>query len=378
MLRIVEVSDYREFEDHRDEWEGLLSKSKVENVFLTYDWIDACIRHFCKNERLCILNVFNGDTLVGIAPLTIKRYRYFGLPVRSVCFIGTDISDRMDFILDGDKESVMTLILDYLIGMKEEWDIMDFQEIAGYTENIEIIEGWLKKNRIINITGPAKKSFFIGFNGEKERLSQRFSKKFSRKLKKLNIEKVRSNLEFKRYTDGDIKAEELFSDVAGIEDRSWKGKDKAGIFSKKDTREFHKEIFDRFAKNKWMDISILSLDRKPIAYVYNYLYGKKSYNYNIAFDKAYAGLSAGTMLIYWVLKDSMGRDISEFDFARGEGSWKTRLTQSFRIHNRVRIFKDTFYLRCLHCLQKEIMPCLRKNRILHSAWMAIKGRLGWD
>ena len=122
-MKIIEISDYNKFSESKAEWEDLLSRSKVDNVFLTHDWIDGCVRHFYADERLLILNVFDGDNLVGIAPLIIKRDKYFGLPLKTVCFIGTSISDRMDFILDGNKEEVISFIFDYLISMKKEWDV---------------------------------------------------------------------------------------------------------------------------------------------------------------------------------------------------------------------------------------------------------------
>ena len=139
-MKIEEVSDYKRFQDYKAEWEGLLSRSDVDNIFLTHDWIDSCIKHFYRNDRLLILNVSNGGRLVGIAPLVIRRDRYFGLPVKTISFIGTSISDRMDFILDGDKEEIIALIFDYLLSMKEDWDIIDLQEFPEYTGNIKAVE----------------------------------------------------------------------------------------------------------------------------------------------------------------------------------------------------------------------------------------------
>lgn len=378
MLRIAEVSNYDEFTKRRDAWEDLLSRSGIDNIFLTYEWVDACIRYFCKGQRLLILNVFKGDRLVGIAPLMIRRYKYFGLPVRAVFFIGTIISDRMDFILGGHKEESIALIMDYLIDMKSDWDFIDLQEIAEHTASREIIEAWLKGRKLLNIIGPSTKSFFIEFNENKDYFYETFSKGFNAGLKKIKKKDPDSNAEFKRYINKDIETEKLFSVLTEIERHSWKAERQSGIFSKEDSTNFHREIFDIFSKKRWLYLSILSLDEKPIAYVYNYLYGKRSYNYSIAFDKRYSKLSPGTILMLWTLKDSLMRDLSEFDFARGEGSWKKMLTQDFKVHNRVRIFKDTLYCRFLYCLQSRIMPYMKGKKNLHGAWMKIKDKMGWQ
>ncbi len=378
MMKIIEISDYKKFMDSRTEWEDLVSRSKVDNVFLTHDWIAGCIKYFYAGDRLLILNVFDGADLVGIAPLVIKKGRYFGLPVKTVSFIGTSISDRMDFILAGDKKEMIKVIFDYLESIKKEWDMIDLQELAGYTASLECIQSYIKEKGLVNIIGPVKKDFFINFDKDKDFYPQKFSKKLEERLKKINNKGMRLDLEFQRYTNGDIDAEEIFSKARAIEGRSWKGKKQSGIFSKDDTRSFHKEILDKFSKNKWIDFSVLNLDKKPIAYIYNYLYGKRSYNYSVAFDKGHSVISAGTMLMLWALKDSSSKGISEFDFARGEDTWKTKLTQDYREHNRVRIFKNRPYQKFLYLAQGRIMPRLKNIKVLHAIWMKIKDVLRWE
>jgi len=378
MLKIVRVSDYSEFKDYKDRWDDLLSSSHADNIFLTYEWIDACIRHFFNEEKLLILNVYNDGRLIGIAPLMIKRHKYFGLPVKSVCFIGTSISDRMDFIIKGERENILGLIVDYLVGIKSEWDFIDLEEIPDHAGAIQAMQRHLAKKRIINMPGPAKKSFYITMDKAKGSVRQDFSKKFRRKLTKVNNKWHGLNLSFERYAGGGISGDMVFSELNAIENRSWKGDEHSGIFSNPASLGFHREIFSKFSNNGYLDLSILNLDSRPIAYIYNYLYGKRFYNYSIAFDKRYSKLSPGTLLMLWALADSSSRDIEEFDFARGEGDWKARFTGDFRLHGRIRIFKNTTYSRFLYYLQSGIMPYMKRRKSIYNLWMKLKGWLGWD
>lgn len=379
MLTISRISTYQQFADIKDEWDALISKSEMDNIFLTHEWIGAYIRHFCTEQDLLILIIRNSKDIIGIAPLMIRNYKYFGLPVRCVCFIGTDISDRMDLVfLDNKEEEGIDLALEYLMDMKRYWDYIDLQEMSEYTGTMQAIKQWVEKKGILNILGPSKKSFFIAFNGDKDFLFQRFSKKFQRALKKLSNNHIMHTFEFNRYFGGDVRGEVLFSKAKSVEDCSWKAEKNSGIFSNERTRNFHKEILDKFSENRWIDFSIMTLYKRPIAYIYNYLYGKRSYNYNIAFDKKYSNMSPGTMLMLWTLKDTASRGILEFDFARGDGDWKSRFTDDFRIHNRIRIFKDGIYQRLIYCLQAKIMPYMREKKALHGIWMKIKGAMRWN
>jgi len=374
MLTLEIIDSYDEFKGCRDKWEKLLSESRVSNVFLTYDWIDSYIKHFCKSDRLLILNVFEGGRLAAIAPLVIRKGRYFGMPVRAVRFIGTAISDRIDFIICGNKEGILGAILDYLMAIKGEWDFVDLQEIAEYTGTMAAMEICLDKKGFVNILGPARKSFFIELNGKRGAVLNRFHRKFNAKLRKLRNKQPGIEIDVERpAADADA-----LSVIADIERHSWKRGRCGALFSEKNYMNFHKEIFEKFSKSNQLGISILNLNKTPAAYVYNYLYEGRSYNYSIAYDEAYSDVSPGTILMFCAIRDSASSDAVEFDFARGEGSWKIRLTDSFRTHNRVRIFKTGAYSRFLYILQSKIIPCMKAHAWIYRIWMKIKGALRWN
>ena len=370
MLIVSQVSSYDTFRNCKDKWDGLLSKSDADNIFLTYDWIDACLRHFHKKEEMLILNVFHDNKLVGIAPLVIIKKRYAWFTVKIVSFIGTSVSDRMDFIIDGNKEEIITLMLDYLMKIKRRWDIVDLQEITEGTGTMKIIERYMGNNKIMNIIGPQAKSFFIELSRNKDFIFQKYSTRLRKRLRKNKLTDL--NFKTERHANGDINADNLFSTMSNIEKHSWKDEDQCGIFLKRESECFHKQIFDRFSNNKWLDVAILSINAKPVAYIYNYLYKQKSYNYNIAFDKKYYNFSPGVILMMWMLKDSASKDISEFDFIRGDALWKRRLTETFRIHDRVKFFNDTFFSKRLYYLQTKIKPGLKKIKIVYIIWKILK------
>lgn len=377
MPSIIRVSDYSGFKNYKDRWEELLSRSHADNIFLTYEWIDACIRHFCSKEKLLVLNIYNGDRLAGIAPLMIRRHKYFGLPVRSVCFIGTGISDRMDFILYQDKEEIVTVAMDYLMGIKSEWDFINLEEMPEKSGTFEAIRKYLIQKRVTSFFGPKKKSFYIVTGKDKGALSSDFSKKFSRKFKKVANKYGDLKLGFERHIGIGMPQDSIFPELEAIENRSWKGDERSGIFSRPDSAGFHKDILNKFSKSGFLDLSLLILDSRPIAYMYNYIYSKRSYNYSIAHDKRYCTISPGTLLMLWTISDSQSRGIEEFDFTRGEDDWKTRFTSDFRMHERARVFKDSLYSRVLYFLQARIMPYMKNKKLLYNLWMNLKRRLGW-
>lgn len=340
MIRIKEFSSYEEFSGMKEAWDDLIARSKVDNVFLTYDWMGSYIRNCCNGDRLIILTVFDDDALVGIAPLMIRRHGFKGLSVKSICFIGTTASDRMDFILDGPREKCVMSIMDYLIGIGRDWDFLDFHEIAGSSGTLEAIEKWAKLRDLKSVSGPWERSFFIKLNGNAEFILKKVSKKLNRKTKKLNKE-TRADLDFSRYMGNEAK-ESLFYEIRFIASRSWKGTGHKSVFLRHGIRDFHKDIFLEFANSGCLDISILRMGDTPIAYIYNFLYNGRLYNYSIEFDSRYSHISPGTMLMLWSIENAVSKGIKEIDFGRGEEGWKTRLTQDFRMQEKIRIFNNNF------------------------------------
>ena len=179
MLRIKKLSSYEEFRDIKEEWDGLISKANIDNIFLTHDWIGSYIRNYYDGDRLIILTVLDGDELVGIAPLMIRKYSFMGIVAKSVCFIGTAVSDRMDFILATPKEEYLLSIMDYLMDISAHWDFMDFQEIPGSSGAVEMIEKWLDLRKLKFISGPQERSFFIRLDRDVDFILKKVSKNFN-------------------------------------------------------------------------------------------------------------------------------------------------------------------------------------------------------
>ncbi len=375
MLEIKEISSYKKFRDMREAWDDLISRSKVDNIFLTHDWMDSYIRNCCNGNRLVVLTVFDGEILVGIAPLMIRRYDFMGAHARSVCFIGTTVSDRMDFILDAPRERCVPPIMDYLMEMSADWDFLDFQEMATSFGTVELIQNWVKSRRLKYISSNSTRSFFIKLDSDSELFLKRNSKKLHRKIKKSNSN-AWANLKFRRYAHDEVK-ENLFRDIEFISKRSWKGRRQKSVFLKDYDRDFHREMFFKTPGSGCLDISILRMNNIPIAYIYNFLHNNRIYNYSVEFDSRYSYLSPGTMLMLWNIEDSIPRGIREIDFGRGEEKWKTRFTQDFRTHGRVRIFKKGFYGRVLYLLCmgfKCVKENIKKNTIVYRILKEAKQR----
>jgi CelD/BcsL family acetyltransferase involved in cellulose biosynthesis len=72
-LRVEVVTDPHEFVALRTRWNALLRESRSDCIFLTWEWLSAWWTHLSGDRLLHILLAWDGDDLVGIAPLVRSR-----------------------------------------------------------------------------------------------------------------------------------------------------------------------------------------------------------------------------------------------------------------------------------------------------------------
>ena len=374
ILAIEEVSTIEGFAAMRDAWEDILLKSGSDNIFLTFDWLSRWWRHFSGNSRLFILKIIENDQLIGIAPLMIKRQRVFFFPVRVVSFIGTDVSGRMDFILTRSREESLRAVFCYIKKNLSRWDFMDLQEMPDYTENFELLRACVRELKLPMVNGPDSKTFYIPLNGDRESFINSLPRKARHKLKNSQnrVKKMQSEFRFKRFIGDAVSSEFLTSEMERIEGLSWKGQLRKGIFSKRASRFFHREIIRDYSKNGLADISFLSVGNENIAYSYNFLYANREYGYSTSYDSKYSSVSPGFVLFAININDSPKHGAREFDFLSGEQKWKQTFAKQFKIHSRTRIFNNTVYSRLLYIVPAYIVPFLKRNKWILAAYRRVR------
>lgn len=380
MITIEETLNLEALKQMEDEWLALFRQSGIDNIFLDFDWIITWWRYFSKDNSLFVLKIMEGNKLIGIAPLMIRRRVFLGFTVRSILFIGTDISDRMDFILTGSgrKEAIMA-VLNHIMKSSFRWDFMDLQEMSEATGNFKIFRECVKELKLPVILGIDAKSFYVPLRGaDRDKFLKNVSRDSKNRLKNIqNRLKADMDIEFgfKRYVNTNcsgISPEDLAFEIERIENSSWKGRVCSGLFSEKSSKNFHNEIIKSCFKKGLLDISFLSVKGRNIAYQFNYSHNARLYNYSAAFDARYSVFSPGLLLQNYVLESCCDSGMDEFDFLRGEEEWKNRITSNYKIHARTRIYKKSMYSKFLFIVRSCIMPKLKNKKMIYRIWMKLK------
>lgn len=361
MFETKVVSEQSEFHQLREEWNQLLNKSHANTIFLTWEWLYTWWEVFGQGVKLFIVTVRDkSGMLVGIAPLCIRKSRYYLLPVKEMHFIGMGLSDRQDFILAGRDQRVLEEIVLIIQGHAEEWDIVQLDQIPG--ESLFATGSFDSNLRVEHENSSLCP--YVKIHGDWDSYYKGLGKKFHRDMKhKQNRLSRFGQWEFKTEVPPFHGIETLIETLADTEEQSRKHGVKP-FFSIRKNREFLIKIINTCIPRGWFDLSTITVNDVPIAYLVGFRYNAKYYAYNMAFVEKYRAASPGKLVIHEKIKWCFSQEggIREFDFLRGDFYIKSLWASGNRQHIRAVFFRGSLYTYLLRLAVFRIRPALKKIR----------------
>ncbi|MHC4570463.1 MAG: GNAT family N-acetyltransferase [Planctomycetota bacterium] len=386
MIEIEVINSFEQLQGIEKEWKNLISMSKANSIFLTYEWIDIWWRHFGNKKKLFILVLRDDGSVVGIAPLMIVNSD-LALPVRVVKFIGTEPQSNvslfartlgfgsrygtvgyMDFILQEDhSESLISYIVNFWFKNVNSWDAIDLQGLNPSSNTHLILSRLLTATPLICAKRIPSNFYHLPLTGSVETYFNSLSKKTRSNLRR-SRRRLESNgkLEFLNY--GDIKKiKEMLPYIIKLEEKSWKGDKATGLFSgDQKTRRFHIELAKDFSDRGWFDLSLLIFKDEIIAYLCSFIYGGRCYEYGTAYDPDFSYYSPGMVLQHLVISKAFESKLKGIDFMAGFTPQKARLRLLAQDYIQLMIFKNGVYSKLLYTIEFKLKPCLKtlKNSVL--------------
>lgn len=299
------------FESLAGRWQELLDQSSINHVFLTRQWFQSWWQVFGGDFRPNLLSIFDGDELVGIAPLKQEG--------RKLSFIGSgDVCDYMDFIVkQGREEFVFSQLIKYLD--TAEWNIIELESLLPqslaltYFIPLAKTKGWRVEITQTDVSPelhlPASWEDYLAMLSSKDR--HELQRK-ERRLARTNASKIYTLSDEDEISAGMEKFFRLFSLSSG---------EKAGFMDGK-RKEFFRTMSFSLAEKGNFRLSFMEIGEHPAAASLCFDYNNSIYLYNSAYDPAFAGLSVSLLLEAACIKESIKTGKSRFDFLRGNEAYK--------------------------------------------------------
>lgn len=101
---------------------------------------------------------------------------------------------------------------------------------------------------------------------------------------------------------------------------------------------FHQQVARDFLDRGWLLIGILKADDTVVACQYAYQYNDKLFHYQSGIDPKFSKYSVGLISNAYMIRESIKRGLKEYDFLRGEESYKSHWAKNYRKNMEVVIF----------------------------------------
>lgn len=358
-LSITKIDDFSHLLTIKDQWNVALHRSDSDNPFLTFEWLSSWWSHFSDGGKLFVLIAKDEDRIIAIAPLMIIRKGIF----RVLQFIGTGRSDYLDFMIAEKRQESLQSIFRYIHDAKKYWDIMYFRDISSDSQNLEFIKSaightGMASGEIVGTMAP-----YMPKNGNWDNYLASKSSKFRNNMRRIE-KKLEKAGEFRITCKNTVTSEDVDA-MHKIEERSWKTDAGSPRLGNQKACKFFTEVLEKFSNNSWLDLWFLCLNQEPIAYSVNFAYRNKIFNYNVAYVSEHRNLYPGKALTVKTLEDAFNRNMTEYDFLRGNEAYKSDWTSQKRDLYYLAAYRKSLYSMMAYMLIIKLRWLLKEYRFAH-------------
>lgn len=356
-MKLLVIKTPAEFSKIKEEWNELLEHTDSDSLFLRHEWLSNWWRCYGKNNELFILLLREQDVLVGAAPLMLGKSRVRGFPVWRISFAGDSAWTVGDFLARDGREEITQFFLEYL--MTQSWDVIELRNIPQESRNNCIIDQFLDQKAIKHTHKYSANSPFVNAAESWDVFYRSKSGKFKKVLRnKLNRISKAGNIATTKYSEpGAVHV--ILPTIFEIALKGWKHRIGNAISSTEENRTFYGLLSEEMSRLGGIEVWLLNLDDKPIAFEYHVRYKNRIYGLVADYDETYGDFSPGSVLDYHIMKYIHEHERCEYDMGSGESFYKMNWTDRVKKHRKITIYNKSLIGEMLFFSETKIVQCLK-------------------
>lgn len=341
MANVFEITRFEELASYRLAWHDLWLQTRNATFFQSYEWFGAYWRHFGGDQQLRVLVVYGNEKPIGLLPLVVRKEATRIGPVRVLTY---PLHDWGDFFGPIGPNPTATLLagLRAIAETTRGWDLLDLRWVDTTRCDRGRTAAAMRQVGLVPSAQVWKRSAIIDLRQGWERYWSERSGKFRNNLRRAEKRLAGfGNVEFLRYRPrGTVAGDDdprwdLFDICVELAARSWQARrDDGNTLCHPQVRPFLEEVHYEAVKLGCLDLNLLFVDRRPVAFAYNYVFAGRVFGLRTGYDPDWAETSPGNILKLRMIRDSFDRGDTEFDLGPGslesKSPWATGFVDSFR------------------------------------------------
>ncbi|HJR45522.1 MAG TPA: GNAT family N-acetyltransferase [Actinomycetota bacterium] len=311
------------------EWQQLLETDPDRHIFATPRWAKLWWDEFRTGKDLFLLTMKRAGDVAAVVPL----YRKTEGERRLLRFIGgIDLTDYLGPICSlEDRADVAETLVEWLLTTEVAWDEFDAHNMPvpfGFAEFL--VESADRRGLDFKLDQEETAAVLMlppDWDTYLEGLESKQRRELKRKRRRLGREMP--DHRFRTTTSESLEADlRIFVDMhRGAEGHK-------GHFMKPEIATFFERVARSFDEVGWLRLDFLEIGDRAVASTFSFRADNSFYLYNSAYEPDAARLSPGLVLVSELVRESIEKGVTYFDFLRGPERYKYELgAQAVPLHN---------------------------------------------
>lgn len=323
-MKLITYEQADAFETLRPEWNELLRRSDSDRVFSTWEWQSTWWEAYHPGQLWIVACRDEKDRLIAIGPWFIETHPVHGRVVRSIGCV--EVTDYLDIIVDREfTEPALNCLADYLRENRSKYDVVDLCNLPETSPVYQRFPAILTQNGFDVKVTIQEVCPIINLPGDWEAYLNMLDKKQRHEIRRKVRRAEGGEEKVDWYIVGDghnlqEEAERFLTLMAASHP------EKAHFLSDPQNEDFFRKIVPVAYENGWLQMAFLTINQKPAAAYMNFTYGKQVLVYNSGLmTEEYGHLSAGNVLLAYLIRYAIENGFEVFDFLRGNEIYKYRM-----------------------------------------------------
>lgn len=338
-------------------WNRLSYGGELQNVFATCDWFRAWnaryTRDFTSARAPYVLTLRRGEEIAGIVPLVRVVSSHAGIRAARIEFAGQEW-DYNDLVVGDGFAEMAAAAIGHLAKERADWDFVQLRKLrASEAQMARLCRELDHAGLRYRIFYEAQRCPYLRLNEGWEEMLQRFSPstRHSFRVRQSRLERRKSSGLQIRIQDAPHEEPGLLERMIAVEaQKQVRGKPSVPYAGR--YRDVFDELFRGLGPRGVVSVALMEWKENLIAWNLFFRCGRKIWGYLTAYDRRYANLSPGTMLLPAIIEDGHRRGYEEFDFLSGDDRYKSRWTT------------DEHRTFCVRMDNPQLLPRLRSRLYL--------------
>lgn len=324
MTHVREINQLNELPELRREWGALLHQTAGASFFQTREWLEDYWRHFDRGMRFRVLVVGEPGRASGILPLVVYReatrvgrLRVLSYPLRDWgAFYGP---------IGPDPAGTLRAGLEHVRRSRRDWDFVELRWCGAPGTKLRDTASAMRAAGMQAHAALWERTAVVDTQGAWTRYFAERAPSIRNNFRRRRKQLARlGELRFERYRPGGAAHADadprwdLYETCRQLAARSWQASATDGTtLSSESIGPFLRDVHETAARLGALDVNLLWLDARAVAFAYNYHWRGYVSGLRVGFDPEFARYGVGGLLWTLSIRDSFDRNDRLYDLGTG-------------------------------------------------------------